>query len=137
MKKLFNTKNLTDTAVNLIVGGGANVAMDYAVSEVEALKSLSADTVNYIKIGVGVLAGTMTGNKYLRAAADGLATVGASQLISGLISGTTAGDGGNGGGANGLPAHMVGALRLGNGRFRKNGDRRISGVAAAPNFMGK
>lgn len=133
MKKLFNKKNITDTVVNLAVGGGANAAMDYAVSKVDALSSLSADTVNYIKIGVGVLAGTMTGNKYLRAAADGLATVGASQLISGLISTTV--DGG-GEGASGIPANMVGALRLGNGRFRR-GARRVSGVAAAPNFMGK
>lgn len=123
MKKLFNTKNITDTAINLAIGGGANVAMDYAVSEVEALKTLSADTVNYIKIGVGVLAGSMTGNKYLRAAADGVATVGVSNLIAGMINGES---------TDGVPENMVGAIRMGNRRFARR--RSVAGV---PNFMGK
>ena len=79
-----------DTLVNVGIGGAANVAMDYAVENIEALKSLGSTTVNLIKIGAGVVGGSIISGaaaKYARPAFDGLATVGAADLIKSYIAG--------------------------------------------------
>ena len=92
MKNPFKKSSIVDTVINVGVGGAANVAMDYAVENIDALKSLGLTTVNIIKIGVGAVVGSMVNNKYARAAADGLATVGASDLIKSYITdGSTSG----------------------------------------------
>ena len=75
MKNPFKKSSIVDTVINVGVGGAANVAMDYAVENIDALKSLGLTTVNIIKIGVGAVVGSMVNNKYARAAADGLVTV--------------------------------------------------------------
>ncbi len=84
MKNPFKKSAITDTLVAVGVGGAANAAMDYAVASIPALASV-ADYTNYIKLGVGVLGGTMVSGKIARAAFDGLATVGASDIIKELI----------------------------------------------------
>ena len=85
MKNPFKKSSITDTLINVGVGGAANAAMDYAVANVEALASLGETTVNLIKIGVGALGGSMVSSKVARAGFDGLATVGASDLIKSYI----------------------------------------------------
>lgn len=117
-KNPFKKKSITDTLVNVGIGGAANVAMDYVVNSVEALKSMDSTTINAIKIGVGVLGGTMTSNKMLRAAVDGIATVGVSNLVAGLMDSTPASPAG-------IPANTIGAVRLGNRKFSR---RRVSGI---------
>lgn len=89
MKNPFKKTAITDTLVAVGVGGAANAAMDYAVANVEALSSVS-EYANYIKLGVGVLGGTMVSGKIARAAFDGLATVGASDIIKELIASSAA-----------------------------------------------
>lgn len=84
MKNPFKKSSIIDTLVNVGVGGAANAAMDYAVANVDALASV-AGYKNYIKLGLGVLGGTMINGKVARAAFDGLATVGASDIIEDLI----------------------------------------------------
>ena len=84
MKNPFSKSSITDTLINVGLGGAANAAMDYAVANVDALASVARYT-NYIKLGVGVLGGTMIKGKVARAAFDGLATVGASDIIKELI----------------------------------------------------
>ena len=116
MKNPFKKSNIVDTLINVGIGGGANVAMDYAVENIDALKSLGETTTNLIKIGVGVLAGTMVSNKYLRAAADGVATVGASNLVKSYIAPTA-----------GLPEGTIGRLRMGQRGFRR-ATRRVAGA---------
>lgn len=98
MKNPFKKSSIVDTVVNIGLGGAANAAMDYVVESVPTLQSLDETTTNIIKIGVGAVAGSMLTNKYARAAADGLAVVGASDLIKGYIQGatTTPAPGGNG-----------------------------------------
>lgn len=88
MKNPFKKSSITDTLVNVGIGGAANAAMDYAVANVSALAGV-AEYTNYIKLGVGVFGGTMISSKVARAAFDGLATVGASDIIKELIAGTT------------------------------------------------
>ena len=95
MKNPFKKSSIVDTVVNVGIGGAANVGMDYLFGLIPAgTFGNNEDTVkNAIKIGVGAIGGSMVScasAKYLRPAFDGIATVGASQLIDGLISGTTA-----------------------------------------------
>lgn len=131
MKNPFKKQAIVDTVINVGIGGAANVAMNYAFSKIDALASLGDTTKKAIKIAVGALAGTMTTNKYLRAAADGIATVGASELISDYLPVEDAE------GAAGLPYGMIGRAgvrRLGNKAFKK----KVAGVAATPSaFMDK
>ena len=129
-KNPFKKKGITDTLINVGIGGAANVAMDYVVSSVEALSSLDSKTINAIKIGVGVLGGTMTTNKMVRAAVDGIATVGVSNLVASLMDGTTSTSG-----TTGIPNGTIGAFRLGNRNFVRRGNRRVSGLNA--DVMGK
>lgn len=128
-KNPFKKQGIIDTVVNVGVGGAANVAIDYVVSSVDALSGLSATVINAAKIAVGAIGGTMTTNKYVRAAVDGIAVVGASNLVSSLMDGTASEEA-----AAGLPQGTIGRVRLGNRRYR----RHVAGVNATPSsFMGK
>lgn len=130
-KNPFKKKGITDTLINVGIGGAANVAMDYVVSSVDALSSLNTKTINAIKIGVGVLGGTMTTNKMVRAAVDGIATVGVSNLVASLMDGTTSTSG-----TAGIPSGTIGAIRLGNRNFaQRRGSRSVAGLGA--DVMGK
>ena len=125
-KNPFKKKSIIDTVVNVGVGGAANVAIDYVVNQVEAIKSLGDTTVNLIKVAAGALVGSMVENKVARAAADGVATVGVSNLISGLMADE---------GAAGLPQGTIGRVRLGN-RAYKRVHRGAAGTPTA-GVMGK
>ena len=114
-----------DTVVNVGIGGAANVAMDYAFAKIDALASLGDTTKKAVKIAVGAIGGAMTTNKYLRAGLDGIATVGASELISSYIDTPAA--------TEGLPEGTIGRVRrLGQRGFKR---AKIAGVGAA-DFMG-
>lgn len=121
MKNPFKKSSITDTLVSVGIGGAANAAMDYAVANVSALASV-ADYTNYIKLGVGVLGGTMISGKVARAAFDGLATVGASDIIKELIAGTAESDPAP---TEGLP--FIGATRR---RMGQRGFRSVRGTGA-------
>lgn len=137
-KNPFKKQGIVDTLTNVGIGGAANVAMDYLVSSVDALATMDATTINAIKIGVGVLGGSMTTNKMIRAAVDGIAVVGVSNLVQGLMDGTNGKDGDDKGtgaipyGTIGLPGGTIGRLKLGN-RYARKTD--IAGVAGG--IMGK
>lgn len=128
-KNLFKKSSIIDTVVNVGVGGAANVAFDYVVNQVDAIKSLGDTTVNAIKIAAGALVGSMVTNKVARAAADGVATVGAANLISGLMADTTATEA-----ASGLPYGTIGRVRPGVRAYRRA--HKVSGCDAAA-VMGK
>lgn len=133
MKNPFKKSSIIDTAINVGVGGAANVAMDYVFSRVDALASLEPMTKNIVKIVAGAVGGSMVSNKYVRAAADGVATVGVSNLIASYIGAeetvtpeTAA--------PAGLAKGTIGrAYRMGQRGFRK-----VSGIAGeAGAFMAK
>ncbi len=132
MKNPFKKQSVIDTLVNVGIGGAANVAFDYAAAKIDAIASLESTTKNAIKIGIGVLGGTMIRNKYARAAVDGIATVGVSNLVASYITDTPEAAAS----ASGLPYGTisgVGRLRLGQRGFRRG---RVAGVGGA-DFMGK
>lgn len=152
MKNPFKKQSLTDTLINVGIGGGANVAIDYVwdmagldatlETALGADSSVSAETIkNVIKLAGGAIVGGMISNKYGRAAADGVAVVGASNLISGLMSGDKQTDLNNDGGkaksgidpVTGLPYGTIGALRR--GKMGQRTWRKVSGVGNA-SFMG-
>lgn len=131
MKNPFKKQSIIDTVTNVGIGGAANVAIDYAVSQIGALASVEPMYVNIGKIAVGAIGGSMIKGKIARAAFDGVATVGAANLISSLIGGsdaeTTAGLTRNG--------TISGRPVLGNRRYVR---AKQAGIGAAANaFMGK
>lgn len=126
MKNPFKKQGIMDSLVNVGVGGAANVAMDYAIGMIPQVSALSATVKNAIKIGVGVLGGSMTTNKYIRAAVDGIATVGVSNIVAGYVNGTAE-----------APAGLqetIGAARrrAGNAMYRK----RVAGCGAVNEVLG-
>lgn len=126
-KNPFKKQSIMDTVVNVGIGGAANVAIDYVVSQVDAVKSLGDTTINAAKVALGAVVGSMVSNKMLRAACDGVATVGVSNLVSGLLfDGTPAS--GMPYGTIGLPNDTVGRIILGNRAYRR-AHRKVSGVA--------
>lgn len=133
MAKLFKKANITDAAINVGVGGAANAAIDLAVESIDAIKSFGDTYVNAGKVVLGVLGGTMVSNKYLRAAANGIATVGVASLVKDhvvpLISGGTTTETTSG-------APFIGRLRMGQRGFR-NAGLRGTGTVAGAGFMQK
>lgn len=118
-----------DTAINVGIGGAANVAFDYLVDMIPEQSWLTDTVKNAVKIAGGAVVGSMISNKYARAAADGIATVGVSNLVSGLISGTKTTEGLAEGTIGRLGARRI---RLGQPGFAR---KRVAGVAGS-NFMG-
>lgn len=117
-----------DTVVNVGVGGAANVAVDYAWGKVDFLAGLGETTKHAIKIAGGAILGSMVKNKYLRAAADGIAVVGVSNLIESYLPGVeTKTEPGSG-----LPEGMIGRVRLGQRGFRR---ARVAGLGETPSAM--
>lgn len=130
-KNPFKKQSIIDTVVNVGIGGAANVAIDYVVSQVDAIQSLGDTTINAAKVALGAVAGSMVSNKMLRAACDGIATVGVSNLVKGLMDGTSSTEG-----AGALPYGTIGRVIPGNRAYRKA--RKVSGVVgAAAGVMGK
>ena len=121
-KNPFKKQSLVDTLMNVGVGGAANVAIDYAWEQVEALQAYD-EYKHLIKIVGGALVGGMVSAKWARAAADGVATVGVSNLIASYIDKpattveTTAG----------MPDGTIGRVRYGRRGFGK-GKGRMAGL---------
>lgn len=137
MKNPFKKSSAIDTLTNVGIGGAANVAIDCAVSQVDVLATADPMYVNIGKIAVGALGGSMVKNKYARAAMDGVAVVGVSNLIASLLSDTTAG----GDSTNGLAKGTISQRMIpGNRRYIRNraAVKGMSGIGAAANaFVGK
>ncbi len=129
-KNPFKKQSIIDTVVNVGIGGASNVAIDYVVNQVDAIKSLGDTTINALKIAAGAVVGSMVTDKFARAAADGVATVGVSNLIAGLMAGegTTESTGA-------LPyGTIAGRVVPGNRSYRRA--HKVSGVNAGA-VMGK
>lgn len=135
-KNLFKKTSITDTLINVGIGGGANVAMDYVLEQIPTVKDWDDSTQNMVKIAVGALVGSMITNKYARAAADGIATVGVSNLIAGYMAeaGTNT-ETGDSTGTEGLPYGTIGRIRVGSSAYRREVSRK--GRSIAGDFIGK
>lgn len=130
MKNPFKKQSAIDTLINVGVGGAANVAVDYLINQVDFIKQWGDTTVNIIKIAGGAVVGSMVSNKYARLAADGVATVGVSNLISSFM------DEPSTEGAAGLPYGTIGRVRPGVAAYKRARSRKVSGVNAGA-VMGK
>lgn len=155
-KNPFKKKSLMDTLVNVGIGGAANVLYDQVLgssiesslkksnenSTNEEESSTNPATVNnIIKIVGGAVIGGMISNRYGRAAADGIATVGVSNLISGLMGSSTETGGDNSGETTtttttatkteGLPGGTVGRILLGNRKYKKRGTNGLGNIYGA------
>ena len=128
MKNPFKKSSIMDTAINVGIGGAANVAFDYLVDMIPEQSWLTDTVKNAVKVAGGAIVGSMISNRYARAAADGIATVGVSNLVSGLISGSKTDS------TSGLAEGTIGRIRLGQRGFARKA-RRVAGVAGS-NFMG-
>lgn len=129
-KKLFDTKNIIDTAVNVGLGGAANVAIDYAVQNVEALSDMDQSTINLGKFALGVIGSAMVSDKMVKAAFDGVATVGISNFVANILNSdnqatTTAG----------VPDGTIGARKYVPSRRALANRLRKQQVSGAPNDM--
>lgn len=130
-KNPFKKKSIIDTVLNVGIGGAANVAIDYVVDQVEALQSLGDTTINALKIAAGAVVGSMVSDKFARAAADGVATVGVSNLIAGLMAGEKTPES-----TGALPyGTIAGRVIPGNRAYRRA--RKVSGAPGAAAVMGK
>lgn len=92
MKNVFKKNNVVDTAINVGIGAVANIAVDYAVSAIDTNNEWDSMYVNGGKFLVGVVGSTMIGEKMVKAALDGVAVVGLSNLVNDLMNSTDTGD---------------------------------------------
>lgn len=135
-KNPFKKKSLTDTLINVGIGGAANVLYDQVLGGVmdEALTSVDDPDMikNIIKIAGGAVVGGMVSSQYARAAADGIAVVGVSNLVDGLMnSSKTASSAATTETTAGLPYGTVGrVVNLGNRKYKR---RSVNGLG---NVMG-
>lgn len=121
IKNPFKKASITDTVINVGIGGAGNVAFDYIWDMLgESVSTVTETTKNVIKLVGGAVVGSMVSNKYLRAMADGFGVVGASELVSDLIASSqdekkpkTGGDSD----VTGLPYGTIGYTPL-RGRYR-------------------
>lgn len=131
-KNLFKKQGVIDTLMALGLGGAGNAVMDMAVENVDALNSLNPTTINLIKVGVGVAGGALTTNKTIHQVTDGVAVVGASEIVKSIIDGSFSlgsddtKDDDKKDSVTGLPYGTIGRLRAGNAHFMRK--RKVSGL---------
>ena len=136
-KNPFKKDSIIDTAINVCTGGAANALVDMAVNYIftDPEKAPSAMTVNIGKFVGGVVLGSMAGkNQMLRAAVDGIATVGVSNLVSDLVANGF--DSESGEGTSGFKRDVMGRVRAGHSRLARRIKKRGVGNAPANPIMG-
>lgn len=141
IKNPFKKQSIVDTLTNTAIGGAGNVVFDYAWDAAGLDKTFAGEdgkgdvsTIkNAIKLVGGAIAGSMVSNKYVRAMTDGFAVVGASNLVSGLITPKE---------TTGLPEGTIGKIRrYGNPEYAQRmraarGTRGTQGTNGLEGFMG-
>lgn len=128
-KNPFKKDSIIDTAINVGTGGAANALVDVAVNSV--LPNTDPMYVNIGKFVGGVVLGSMAPkNQMLRAAADGIATVGVANLVSDLVAN---GFGSSDETTSGFKRDVLGRVRAGHSRLARRIKRRgVSGTGANP-----
>lgn len=133
MKMKFNTGEMIKAAVTSVVTGGVNAGVDYAIDRFAP--QYVGTTADIAKVVAGaVISGSSFGkrNKMVAGAADGLAAIGAANLVSDLLEEYVGGSpaAATPEGAAGLVPSTIGRARLGNGAYiRRHG--KVSGLGSA------
>lgn len=136
-KNPFKKQSAIDCAINVGIGGASNVAIDYVVDMVNEEMEAPIDDlyVNIGKFAIGAIGSSMVTNKYLKSAMDGIAVVGVSNLVKGLMEDTGTPDSGEGATpTTGVPYGTVGRIvRTPNilyaKKMRKGAENKVSGIA--------
>lgn len=135
--KKFNLNSTISNATAMALAGAGSAGIDWLLKKYDVIPGDWDDTVvNAVKVAGGALLASMVDSKTLygipKAAGDGIATVGAYNLVAAML--PEVGAGGNGGTAvtTGLPEGMIGRIRMGQRGFRR---ARVAGVQGA-DFMG-
>lgn len=130
-KNPFKKQSVVNTLVNVGIGGAANVAIDYIWDTAGLDTSLQNDKgdrdvdsiKNAIKVVGGAVVGSMISDRYGRAAADGVAVVGVSNLIAGLMTSKEEKEKTDKTPApaapTGLPGGTIGAIRAGSAAYAR------------------
>lgn len=128
-KNPFKKQSIMDTLVNVGIGGAANVAIDAAVTSYNKTAGTPIDEtyVHVGKIALGVVGGSMVDNRYLRAAMDGVSTVGVSNLIASFMQEEPPAPPAPG--TSGFMASSVGAMRTGKPMYAAKAKKSVSGTA--------
>lgn len=136
MKNPFKKQNVMDTVVTVGLGGAANVAIDSVVDSYNKSATTPVDDV-YVHAGkfiIGAIGSAMVGNRYAKAAFDGVGVVGASNLIAYLMEDTEPQKKPEPKPA-GLPYGTVGRVSTANARYARR-MRRSGRVAGIANMVG-
>ncbi|MDY0142635.1 MAG: hypothetical protein RBR97_12155 [Bacteroidales bacterium] len=129
-KNPFKKESIVDTLINVGVGGAANVAIDSAVAAYNESATTAIDST-YVHAGkflLGSVGGSMVSNRYLRAAMDGIAVVGASNLIASFMEPAEPGEPKKEPTA-GVPDGTLGRIRTANSQYVRKIKKPVSGVA--------
>lgn len=127
-KNPFKKNSIIETAINVGTGGAANVVVDMAIESL--LPNTSDMYVNAGKFIGGVVLGSMVGkSQMLRAAADGIATVGVSNLVKSLIADSESSES-----TKGFKNAAMGRVRAGHSRLARRIKTR-RGVGNTPSAI--
>lgn len=128
--KSFNAKSAIATGTSVFFAGAGSAAADWALAKWDVIPAEYAQYTNIGKVLVGAVVGSMAKNQIVKSAFDGIATVGAANLVAGWLpedetnkeTATPAG----------LPEGMIGKLRMGQRGFRR---AAVRGVNATPSAL--
>lgn len=127
--KSFNTKSAIATGTSVFFAGAGSAVADWLLAKYDVIPADYQQYTNIGKVIVGAVAGSMIKNQIAKSAFDGIATVGAANLVAGWLpedqtkeTSTPAG----------LPEGMIGRLRMGQRGFRR---AAVRGVNATPSAL--
>ena len=123
--KKFNTKSVIATGTAVLAAGAGSALADWLLAKYDVIPAEYAEYTNVGKVLLGAVAGSMMTNQIAKSAFDGIATVGAANLVAGWLPTDTKEDPKP---ATGLPEGTIGRLRMGQRGFRK-GIRGVNGAA--------
>lgn len=131
--KSFNTKAAIKTGTSVLVGGVGSAVADWLLDKYQIVPAQYQQYTNLGKVILGAIAGSMVKNEMVKSAFDGIATIGAANLVAEYMPDNATTTTTTTAAPAGLPQGTIGALRLGQRGFRR-GAKRVSGLAGA-DFM--
>ena len=134
--KKFNLNSAFSNATAMALAGAGSAGVDWLLKKYDVIPGDWDDTVvNAVKVAGGALLASMVDSKTLygipKAAGDGIATVGAYNLVAAMLP-TVDGSEDKTAVTTGLPEGTIGRIRMGQRGFRR---ARVAGVQGA-DFMG-
>ena len=123
--KKFSTKSAIATGTAVLTAGVGSAVADWLLAKYDVIPADYQQYTNIGKVILGAVAGSMMTNQIAKSAFDGIATVGAANLVAGWLPTETKE---SAAAAAGLPEGTIGRLRMGQRGFRK-GIRGVNGAA--------